>query len=136
MGEMVAGLLDDALGAPESVEAAPGERDSNCGAVEMVEAADGGDGGLIWIDQLGGMLGALSNAEMATRARAVLAGDGGRAGEVGDVGGGYPVRLCLSFNGALGAPVIATMTWTRASMADEAKVSGRKARPQCDLVMS
>lgn len=80
MGEMVAGLLDDALGAPESVEAAPEERDGNCGAVEMVEAADGGDGGLIWIDQLGGMLGALSNAEMATRARVVLAGDGGRAG--------------------------------------------------------
>jgi hypothetical protein len=80
MGEMVAGLLDDALGAPESVEAAPEERDGNCGAVEMVEAADGGDGGLIWIDQLGGMLGALSNAEMATRAKVVLADDGGRAG--------------------------------------------------------
>lgn len=80
MGEMVAGLLDDTLGAPESVEAAPEERDGNCGAVEMVEAADGGDGGLIWIDQLGGMLGALSNAEMATRARVVLADDGGRAG--------------------------------------------------------
>uniref|UniRef100_A0A0E0FAP1 Uncharacterized protein n=1 Tax=Oryza meridionalis TaxID=40149 RepID=A0A0E0FAP1_9ORYZ len=95
----------------------------------MAEAADGGDGGLIWVDKFGGVLGAISDAEMVTRARAVLA-------EVGDVGGGYPVRLCLSFNGMLGAPVIATTTWTRASMADEAEVGGRKAWPQCGLVMS
>ncbi|EEC69050.1 hypothetical protein OsI_37885 [Oryza sativa Indica Group] len=125
---MVAGLLDDALGAPESVKAAPEERDGNCGAVEMVEAADGGDGGLIWIDQLGGMLGALqmlrwrqgpgwcwpvmvvvlvvgwldgtlgatTSTMTATRLRTMMTVMVVTT-EVGDVGGGYSVRLCLSF---------------------------------------
>lgn len=85
-----------------------------------------------WLD---GTLGATTSTMTATRLRTMMTVMVVTT-EVGDVGGGYPVRLCLSFNGALGAPVIATMTWTRASMADEAKVGGRKARPQCDLVMS
>uniref|UniRef100_A0A0E0LAJ4 Uncharacterized protein n=1 Tax=Oryza punctata TaxID=4537 RepID=A0A0E0LAJ4_ORYPU len=66
------------LGVLKSAAAALEERGGNDGAVEMAEVVDGDHGGGMWDAQLGGALGALANAETATVARAVLAGDGGR----------------------------------------------------------